>query len=1732
MSIWQHYRALLYKNWILWKRRLCGSLCEFLFPVFLLIILAIIRDGVGFSKHSAKSYISPSAMTVSDDDKNYFSSSFDPPVKFTDNPKDLSENYYRNYYSKENVWNIAFVNEGRGSFANEIIRALKEKIGNLENPYKFTSYSSEQDLEDYIESSDYGENGTPKICFAIVFYSSSPYKIEYSFRFNVTESYQSGSQRLGDYINIFDFDSYSKATDKYLRKPMPSFQYNYFGSNFIHIMNYIDNYILKTYSNNTNPYIAAGFVPMYYDDYVSDDFISLISTMLPFFVVISYLVPVCRMVSLIVQEKEYKIKEMMMIMGLSNKAYWLSWVTYYFTVYTLIAIIGGLISISLFKYSNAGMLLLLFWLYGISCLTFSIFISTFFSKSRSAVMLGLMAFLVSYFISFAVTGSSRDQGSKTVASIFPNVALTLGCNVLAKLEDGQEGVQSSNTSTIVEHYSFGTCLAFLVVDSILFILLAIYLDIVWPTEWGVKKPWYFLCTKSFWCRNRYNKYEEDFNEDIKWPDNVEPETDLMQKQKENGQALIIRNFKKVFGNKTVVDDLSLDIYKGQIFALLGHNGAGKTTTISMMCGLIPTTYGDMRINNLFLSKDLSQIRRYLGVCPQHNVLFNDLTPEEHLYLFAVFKGMKDKNAISDQIKEKLSEVDLIGKKDRKSKFLSGGMKRRLSLAIALIADSPIVLLDEPTSGMDLTARRQMWDMLKNNKSSRIIILTTHYMEEADVLADRIAIMSQGKLRCLGSSLFLKKRYGVGYYLTIVKEVGVSSKSHTRKVTEFINSCIPNAVLMSNVHAEITFQIPTSSSSKFTTFFSRLDSSLRRLKLRSYGVSVTTLEEVFLRVARGDDQELKKKSKRKQIDEGVSLDIDFVLSRDRLQGSLFMMHLKALLRKRILLSKRDKKSLIYEIFIPIVLVFVGLALMMISSGFKTPEKHLLSTSLYDQPQSPLYYFQENATVNGNFASLIDSDFKNTANSLQWFDKYLFDHRAEPENYRMGSFYFNKMDTTNDQYEAIIFHNQSAPQATGVYYNNIANQIFANLGTSVTVTVYNYPLPYTKKVKDLANTGDGFIASIVFSLGFSFIPTGIVALIVRERETNVKHQHMISGVSRFSYWCANFTWDSLKHFIPAIICSLLVQLFQVKIYTSPSNNYGAIWILMIFYGIAIAPFTYFTSFFFKSYPTAQIMTILFNVVAGGIFPAVVMVLYIFDSTRGLGNFLRWLFRFIPSFCFGNGLMDIGSSSLYASLDGKSSKYDAFDINSAGGDILMYFLMIPIYMLLVYLQEYLETHPKILQRFWKSPEVEPSAFEIDADVEKEARIAISANPKDIPVNVKGIRKIFRIGLKEAFAAVEDVSFNVNHQECFAFLGVNGAGKTTTFKMLTGEIAPTQGEAFICGNSVTKDLDRARELIGYCPQFDAISDLLTSKEHLRLYCDIKGIPRDRREALVEEMVDQMDLRQYADQRSGTYSGGNKRKLSVAMALIGNPAVVFLDEPSAGMDPETRKKMWKVIGNIKSKNSSVILTTHSMEEAEALSDRMAIMVAGRLRCLGTATWIKSKYGDRYEFEAKVHVPSTFEMADKGKILDRVLKGAPLVKKDQVEECLSLLGLRSLYAEIQEKGAGSSLYQQLKNDEAVHRDVLVSWAIIEEMGDKIYYWLKSEFKKVEIMEHFSSLYKFKVAKEAQKSIGYFFSIVETNKERLRITEYALAQSSLEQIFNDFAKKGEAEQAGVMRRFQG
>ena len=170
--------------------------------------------------------------------------------------------------------------------------------------------------------------------------------------------------------------------------------------------------------------------------------------------------------------------------------------------------------------------------------------------------------------------------------------------------------------------------------------------------------------------------------------------------------------------------------------------------------------------------------------------------------------------------------------------------------------------------------------------------------------------------------------------------------------------------------------------------------------------------------------------------------------------------------------------------------------------------------------------------------------------------------------------------------------------------------------------------------------------------------------------------------------------------------------------------------------------------------------------------------------------------------------------------------------------------------------------------------------------------------------MRKVYKVGILGHKVAVEEISFTISKGECFALLGVNGAGKTTTFKLLTGDVNPTFGEAWIKGIKVPENMKNARKEIGYCPQNNVLLDRLTGKEHLELFATIKGIPKKYLGRVVKSTLLEMGLKKYKDLISSSYSGGNKRKLQVAMALIGNPPVIFLDEPSSGMDPEARRFM------------------------------------------------------------------------------------------------------------------------------------------------------------------------------------------------------------------------------------
>ena len=208
----------------------------------------------------------------------------------------------------------------------------------------------------------------------------------------------------------------------------------------------------------------------------------------------------------------------------------------------------------------------------------------------------------------------------------------------------------------------------------------------------------------------------------------------------------------------------------------------------------------------------------------------------------------------------------------------------------------------------------------------------------------------------------------------------------------------------------------------------------------------------------------------------------------------------------------------------------------------------------------------------------------------------------------------------------------------------------------------------------------------------------------------------------------------------------------------------------------------------------------------------------------------------------------------------------------------------------------------------------------------------------------------------AVDKLNLEIYQGELFSLLGVNGAGKTTTIKMLTCITKPTDGDAFVGGYSVITEPERVKQLIGVSPQETAVAQNLSVKENLELICGIHSFSKEKTKTRIKELSEQFSLGSVLNRKAGKLSGGYKRRVSIAMALISEPEILFLDEPTLGLDVIARHELWDEIRSLKGK-STIILTTHYMEEAEALSDRIGIMKDGKLLAAGTIEELKEKTG-------------------------------------------------------------------------------------------------------------------------------------------------------------------------------
>ncbi|KAL6181460.1 hypothetical protein ACLB2K_048115 [Fragaria x ananassa] len=599
------------------------------------------------------------------------------------------------------------------------------------------------------------------------------------------------------------------------------------------------------------------------------DFASMIGPILCTWIIL-LLFPV--VMKSLVYEKQQKLRIMMKMHGLGDGPYWMITYAYFLTVsvvYMLCLVISGsFIGLKIFTLNDYTIQFVFYFFYMNLQIAMSFLIAALFSNLKACTVIGyILVFATGLLGNELFEVFLRDPSFPRywiiVLELYPGLSLYRGLYELAEFatEPGTEGTVGMRWGDLRDSKSgMREILIIMFMEWFVLIFIAYNLDKV--TSVSGKGP-LFLLQSCFGKKKKLpsslrtrtpNAQGQGSTVSIQMdkPDVTqerEKVENLLLDQDSTSHAILSHDLKKVYpgrdGNpdKFAVKGLSLALPRGECFGMLGPNGAGKTSFISMMIGLTRPSSGAAYVHGMDIWTQMDKIHTSMGVCPQHDLLWESLTGREHLLFYGRLKNFKG-SALIKAVEESLKSVNLFngGLADKQAGKYSGGMKRRLSVAISLIGDPKVVYMDEPSSGLDPASRNHLWNVVKAGKQGRAILLTTHSMEEAEVLCDRLGIFVDGKLQCIGNPKELKARYGGSYIFTMT-----TSGDHEEEVEKMVRTLSPSANKVYQLSGTQKFELPKNEVTMAGVFRS-VEAAKRQFRVFAWGLTDTTLEDVFIKVA--------------------------------------------------------------------------------------------------------------------------------------------------------------------------------------------------------------------------------------------------------------------------------------------------------------------------------------------------------------------------------------------------------------------------------------------------------------------------------------------------------------------------------------------------------------------------------------------------------------------------------------------------------------------------------------------------------------------------------------------------------------------------------------------------------------------------------------------------------------------------------------------------------------------
>ncbi|WAQ96399.1 ABCAC-like protein [Mya arenaria] len=1168
-----------------------------------------------------------------------------------------------------------------------------------------------------------------------------------------------------------------------------------------------------------------------------DTFVNTIAGyLLPVMMTVSWIAGIAVAVYNLVYDRERGQEETLNIMGLKCGLNFWAWLLSSMILMAIVAVIDVVI----LKYGNVfaetnGFIVWLFFIdFAFSTLMLCYFVSAFFTRTSLAILTCLIVYCISYlpFVVLYTLEVDMKFWQKTLACLSSTTAFSYAAQYIARYEEQMVGLQWSNIRDGPfndDDFSFHWCCIMIIIDAGIYFILGWYVRNVKPGKFGVSAPWYFPLSPSYWCCSLGGGREEAYT-----PSQSEQNIFSEPVQKTSPVVLSARGLSKTYSDGTrAVTNLNLDIHSGDITTLLGHNGAAKTTTMNMLVGLLEPTNGNVRL----LNRPLGEMRGSIGMCSQGNALYEYMTVKEHMQFYSSIKDSYNALSAKDEIRQLLKDVDLYYCRHTLVKNLSGGMQRRLSIALAFVGGSKVVILDEPTSGVDPSGRRAIWNLIIRRKDGVAILLSTHHLDEADIISDQIAVLHEGRLLCHGSPMYLKQHLASGHRIIVTS---LSDNPDPVSILSVMKAWIPAAKLQQVSGGDMTFTLPAASSAAFHEMFQDLESKKRELNIESYGISDPQLQEVFLKVCSAADMghQITPEALR-QIDEHVE-DIEKGENGDwkhdfGANGSL----LGALLTKRFLHYLHNWRLLLSVILLPLLLFLLACGLYMIRPKDNEAEKILISPAMYG-PNDYVITRQDSSLLQ----PVSGMDIMNT-------------FKMEPG---MGTTCMQDgaLDNLGPGYECVSpddkSHNKAYPQTSCKCEDN---KYSCSQGNG-SLAIPEFKTATTQILQDMEGMN---ITKYILESFDDFIKKRFVDLSrygglqfddAKDDEDKTVLQATIWYNNKGHHSTPAF-YNSYSNGILRALSSKAGQLphqYGITVYNHPfvfgkqrlsedtlvfhAADIGIALIIMLgFTFIPVGSLLYLVTEYLSREKHMQ---------------------FIAGSAQRAYKIVHYVFLIFPPYALGSGFLDLIDNQLrtiiYRRFDVEVYQ-NPFTFDMIGWNLVFMGIEAVLFFIIAVV---MDTRCCCWSKPDRNAVKEVAAGDIDADVMQEKQRINHGDCRQDSIVIRNLHKVYLTQKAEVHA-------------------VNGL----TF----------------------------------------------------------GVPASQE---VESVMERLQLTVIKSKLVRACSGGMKRKLSLAIALLGNPPVILLDEPTTGMDPKAKRLVWDCLLQAKHQGHAIILTSHSLEECDILCDRIGIM--------------------------------------------------------------------------------------------------------------------------------------------------------------------------------------------------